>query len=94
MQHKFKDTTMTAIELNTLKGEIAKDIISIDDPKFLEGIMNIIHKFLSKKEEEDDDLSFLSQLSGAWDDGTTIEEKMKEIRGDYDANNQRDVEVW
>lgn len=47
-----------------------------------------------RKAEEDDDLSFLSELSGAWDDGITIEEKMKEIRGDYDPKNEREVETW
>lgn len=57
----------------------------------IEGLSASMRK---KSKKADNDMSFLSQLTGAWDDGTPTEELMKEIRSDEQSRLQRDVETW
>lgn len=47
-----------------------------------------------KKSKEATDLDFVDKLSGAWDDGISTEEKMREIRNTEYSLLQRDVETW
>lgn len=58
----------------------------------IEGLSaNLRHK---KRKDNDEDMTFVEKLSGAWDDGTSIEEKMNEIRNPERSILQRDVNIW
>jgi|GEM_PF-1509675 hypothetical protein len=58
----------------------------------------VVEKLISSVREGSrckvDDMSFVSRLSGAWNDGTTVEEKIKDIRDASHRNITRDVESW
>lgn len=50
---------------------------SEDKLSLIERLTQTLHKKMSK---DSNDMSFISKITGAWDDGTSVEEKMKEAR--------------
>lgn len=57
----------------------------------IEGLSASLRHAMKK---DKDDMDFVNKLSGAWDDGTSIEEKMNEIRNPERSVLQREVKAW
>lgn len=47
-----------------------------------------------KKAKEENSMEFVNKLSGAWNDGVSTEDKMKDIRKPEHSLLQRNVETW
>jgi len=72
---------MTAEEIaDKYYRELDLDSLSDEEKTLLaEKLLDSIKKE-NKKKSEDNDWSFFDEISGAWDDGTTVEEQVKMIR--------------
>lgn len=46
------------------------------------------------KSRDDNGMDFLKKLSGAWEDGSSVEDVMRNIRSEDRSSLQRNVEAW
>jgi len=85
---------MTAATLNIVDKYFSMFESLSDEAQTL--LANRILKSLKKKTEakEDDDYSFLNKFSGAWDDGTTVEEQVKMIRDSRTSGLTRKIDEF